>query len=69
MALQVERTKTRPLASGSLNFKQASLFLAMHLSGGLLVLTQLNWYSIALAFGIMPIVAIYPLMKRVTYYP
>ena len=40
----VERTKTRPLASGALTVPQAVGFLGLQLAGGLAVLTQLNWY-------------------------
>lgn len=40
-----------------------------NLSVGLLVLTQLTYSSIIAAFGIIPIVIIYPLMKRYTNYP
>lgn len=65
----VERTKDRPLASGKLTKTQAALFLIPNLSVGLLVLTQLNSASIAAAFGIIPVVMIYPLMKRYTNYP
>jgi 4-hydroxybenzoate polyprenyltransferase len=36
---------------------------------GLAILTQLNWYSIVLGAASLPLVAIYPFMKRVTYYP
>ncbi|KAJ1913750.1 Para-hydroxybenzoate--polyprenyltransferase, mitochondrial precursor (PHB:polyprenyltransferase) [Mycoemilia scoparia] len=50
----------RPLASGAINQSQALGFLAIQLTGGLAVLTQLNLYSV---------VIIYPLMKRITYWP
>jgi 4-hydroxybenzoate polyprenyltransferase len=43
--------------------------LIPNLSVGLLVLTQLTSYSIIAAFGIIPIVMVYPLMKRYTNYP
>lgn len=65
----VERTKNRPLASGKLTKSQAAIFLIPNLTVGLLVLTQLTPISIYAAFGIIPIVMIYPLMKRYTNYP
>ena len=65
----VERTKNRPLASGKLTKTQAALFLIPNLSIGLLVLTQLPLLSITSAFGIIPVVIAYPLMKRYTNYP
>jgi 4-hydroxybenzoate polyprenyltransferase len=36
---------------------------------GLAILTQLNTYSIVLGAASLPLVVIYPFMKRVTYYP
>lgn len=36
---------------------------------GLGILTQLNWYSIVLGACSVPLIVIYPLMKRYTYYP
>lgn len=39
-----DRTKTRPLARGDITPYQALGFLAIQLSAGLAVLTQLNWY-------------------------
>ncbi|KAI0068921.1 4-hydroxybenzoate polyprenyl transferase [Artomyces pyxidatus] len=65
----VERTKTRPLARGDLTPRQAVAFLAPQLAAGLAVLTQLNTYSILLGASSLSLVTIYPLMKRVTYWP
>lgn len=36
---------------------------------GLLVLLQLNWYSVLLGASSMGLVVLYPLMKRLTYWP
>ncbi|TCD66944.1 hypothetical protein EIP91_000722 [Steccherinum ochraceum] len=36
---------------------------------GLVVLTQLNWYSIYLGASSLSLVTIYPFMKRITYWP
>jgi len=66
---QVERTKTRPLASGALNTQQALLFLGMQLSAGLGVLVTFNTTSIVTGMLSMPLVVAYPLMKRFTYWP
>ncbi|KAH8871316.1 4-hydroxybenzoate polyprenyltransferase isoform 3 [Schistosoma japonicum] len=65
----VKRTKDRPLASGALNFPQALLFLGAQLSASLVILLQLNWYSVFLGFMSMIPVITYPLFKRVTYWP
>ena len=66
---QVERTRGRPLASGALGMNEASGFLAALLLialGVLLALPRLNW---AMAAGSLVLVALYPLAKRVTWWP
>ncbi len=45
---KVERTKNRPLACGEITQLDAWVFLSAQLGIGLLVLLQLNWYSIIL---------------------
>jgi 4-hydroxybenzoate polyprenyltransferase len=47
----------------------ALVFLAGQLGLGLLVLLQLNWYSVLLGASSMGLVVLYPLMKRFTYWP
>ncbi|SCZ97613.1 BZ3500_MvSof-1268-A1-R1_Chr4-3g07298 [Microbotryum saponariae] len=66
---KVERTKLRPLASGEIRPFQAFSFLGLQLSVGLGILTQLNWYSISLGASSLSLVVLYPLMKRITYWP
>ncbi|KAJ2366954.1 Para-hydroxybenzoate--polyprenyltransferase, mitochondrial precursor (PHB:polyprenyltransferase) [Coemansia sp. RSA 2610] len=66
---KVERTKTRPIASGLITRPKALAFLGLQLSAGLAVLLQLNPYTILFCFGSMPLVVIYPFMKRITYWP
>ncbi|KAJ3397656.1 Para-hydroxybenzoate--polyprenyltransferase, mitochondrial precursor (PHB:polyprenyltransferase) [Lobulomyces angularis] len=65
----VERTKNRPLASGELTPKQALRFLAVQLSGGLVILSHFDFKSILLGASSLVLVTLYPLMKRVTYWP
>ncbi|KAF8486683.1 4-hydroxybenzoate polyprenyl transferase [Gautieria morchelliformis] len=65
----VDRTKDRPLARGDIMPSQAIAFLGGQLSAGLAVLLQLNWNSILLGAASLPIVCLYPFMKRVTYWP
>lgn len=48
---KVERTKQRPLASGELSQTDALVFLSAQLGLGLLILLQLNLYSIVLGAG------------------
>lgn len=66
---QVERTRERPLASGELTQLDALVFLAAQLGVGAQVLLQLNGYSIGLGAASLGLVVVYPLMKRVTYWP
>jgi 4-hydroxybenzoate polyprenyltransferase len=69
MDAKVERTATRPLAAGTVTHRAATVFLGSQLLLGLGVLSQLNMYSIALGAASLPLIFIYPFMKRVTYYP
>lgn len=65
----VERTKTRPLASGALSMQQASLTLALLLAIALLIVLQLPRICFYMAIAILPFVAAYPFMKRITWWP
>jgi 4-hydroxybenzoate polyprenyltransferase len=66
---KVERTRERPIPSGRVSKSQALVFLALQLIIGLIVLLQFNWFTIKLAAASLIIVAIYPFMKRFTYWP
>lgn len=66
---QVERTKARPLAAGTLNEKQAMIFLAGLLSAGLLILLTMNWTTIILGVLSIPLIVAYPYLKRITWWP
>ena len=66
---KVERTKNRPLVTGKINVKEAIIFTFFQLFIGLMVVIQFNPKVIICSFLIIPIVVIYPLLKRVTYFP
>ncbi len=66
---QVERTRFRPLTSGQLTLKNALYFLLGQLVVCALLLFAINDYSRWLAVALVPIVIIYPLCKRFTYWP
>lgn len=66
---KVARTAGRPLASGLLRPRQALAFLGALLAIGLVILLQLNMLSWALGAGSLVLVALYPLAKRVTWWP
>lgn len=66
---KVERTANRPLASGELSVKQAYLLLAGLLTAAFLILLTLPSVAIFIGvFAVIPI-AIYPWMKRITFFP
>ena len=67
--MQVERTKSRPLPAGDVSTGQAKKFLLFLLLAGLLVLIQFNWFTIFVGAASLVLVAIYPWMKRFTYWP
>lgn len=66
---QVARTKSRPLPSGQVTVKQARIFLVFQALAGLLVLIQFNSFTILLGIASLPVIAIYPFMKRITNWP
>ncbi len=66
---RVARTKQRPIPSGRVSVKQALVFLSALCLIGLLVLVQFNTYTIILGISSFAIVAVYPFMKRITYWP
>jgi 4-hydroxybenzoate polyprenyltransferase len=66
---KVARTAGRPLASGALRPRHALIFLAALLLAGLVVLLQLNRLSQVLGVSSLLLVGLYPLAKRVTWWP
>ena len=66
---QVARTAMRPIPSGAVSVRQAFAFLALQSLIGLGILLFFNSFTIFLAISSLLLVALYPLMKRVTYWP
>jgi 4-hydroxybenzoate polyprenyltransferase len=66
---RVERTRSRPIPSGQISVHAAALFLVAQALVGLLILIQFNRTAIATGIASLGVVAIYPFMKRVTYWP
>ncbi len=66
---KIARTKLRPLANDTLNLRQALVFLAFLLLISLFILLQFNSYTIASGLLALVLVVLYPLMKRITFYP
>lgn len=66
---EVLRTRERPLATGQLSRRDALRgFVALSLAGFALVLFT-NLPTILLAIAAIPIIALYPFLKRVTHMP
>ena len=65
----VERTRSRPIPSGQVSVGEAAFFLVLQSLVGLAVLMSFNTFTIALGIASLLIVAVYPFMKRITYWP
>ena len=66
---KVKRTKNRPIASGEISVKVATLYSIILCVLAFLVLINFNVITILLAIASMPLAFTYPLMKRYTYWP
>jgi 4-hydroxybenzoate polyprenyltransferase len=66
---QVARTALRPVASGRVSKRLAWGWLLALCLIGLVVLLQLRWQAQAVALGSLALVAAYPFMKRITWWP
>jgi 4-hydroxybenzoate polyprenyltransferase len=66
---QVSRTASRPLASGVVSLTAAWCWLIGLCLIGLIALLQLRWEAQLVALGSLALVAAYPLMKRITWWP
>jgi 4-hydroxybenzoate polyprenyltransferase len=65
----VARTRSRPIPSGQVSVPAAYGFLLLQALVGLAVLLQFNRFAVAIGVASLAVVAIYPFMKRVTYWP
>jgi 4-hydroxybenzoate polyprenyltransferase len=65
----VERTRLRPIPSGQVSVAQAASFLVLQALIGFAVLISFNLFTIWLGIASLAVVAIYPFMKRITYWP
>ena len=66
---KVERTRLRPLASGRISPRSAWIMIAILCALGLLVLIQLEPAAQLVALASIVLVAAYPFMKRITWWP
>jgi len=65
----VERTRSRPIPSKQVTVTQAAIFMAAQALVGLLVLVQFNTFTIVTGIASLGVVAVYPFLKRFTYWP
>ena len=66
---KVERTKSRPIPAGQITPKQAAAFIVGCSLLSLLILIQLGFPAIWLGIASLGLVAAYPFMKRITWWP
>ncbi|ERF83161.1 4-hydroxybenzoate octaprenyltransferase [Bradyrhizobium viridifuturi] len=66
---KVERTRSRPIPAGQVSVTQAVVFMVAQALIGLLVLLQFNRFAVMTGIASLVIVAIYPFMKRITWWP
>jgi 4-hydroxybenzoate polyprenyltransferase len=65
----VERTRSRPIPAGQVSVAKAAAFLVVQALIGLAVLLQFNRFAVATGIASLVIVAVYPFMKRITWWP
>jgi len=65
----VKRTENRPLATGKIKPKEAKILAAVLIALSFLLVLFTNGLTVLWSFGALAIAALYPLMKRYTFYP
>jgi 4-hydroxybenzoate polyprenyltransferase len=66
---KVERTRSRPIPSKQVTVAQATAFMLAQALIGLTVLLQFNRFTVMTGLASLLVVAVYPFMKRITYWP
>ena len=66
---KVARTALRPIPAGQISVKGAWAYVVALCLVGLLILLSLKPLAIALGIGSLLLVAVYPFMKRITWWP
>jgi 4-hydroxybenzoate polyprenyltransferase len=66
---RVERTRSRPIPAGQVSVPQAAVFLVVQALIGLAVLLQFHRFAVVTGIASLIIVAVYPFMKRITWWP
>ena len=66
---KVARTRSRPIPAHQVTKRQAALFMALQLLVAVAIVATFNWLTIGLCAASLVLVAIYPFMKRITWWP
>ena len=66
---KTSRTKNRPIAAGNLSVAEGILFIFILLCIGFLILINLPTPAIIMSLLSIPLIIIYPLTKRITFFP
>jgi len=66
---KVARTAGRPIPAGQISVKQAWVFIALCCAASLAILLSFNLVGVALGVASLALVAAYPFMKRITWWP
>lgn len=67
--MKVARTRLRPIPSGQVTAQQALIFLIAQALLGAIILFQFNRFTVWAGVASLVLVAIYPFMKRITWWP
>jgi len=67
--MKVARTRLRPIPSGQVTSQQALAFLIAQALLGAIILFQFNRFTVWAGVASLALVAIYPFMKRITWWP
>jgi 4-hydroxybenzoate polyprenyltransferase len=65
----VERTRGRPLPAGEVTLRGAIVWMVLQALIGAVILFKFNKVAVGVGLGSLAVVAIYPLMKRITSWP
>jgi len=66
---KVARTRSRPIPSGQVSARQALVFMIAQALLAAVILLQFNRFTVWAAIASLVLVAIYPYMKRITWWP
>jgi 4-hydroxybenzoate polyprenyltransferase len=65
----VERTRGRPLPAGEVRLRDAVIWMGLQALIGAIILFKFNKFAVLVGLASLVVVAIYPLMKRITSWP